>query len=324
MSAGQRAVKLMVLFNHKRNAITKRVLKGDCTMKKEAMLYEQTGGGSVHCYLCSHHCRIDDGKWGFCGVRGNIKGRLYSSVYGEVIEANIESCMNDSPYKQLRGEKSYSVATVGCNFRCKYCKNMGVSHITKAAMNERLGYEQSPREIVKKALNNRCKSIFYNYTEPTVYFEYMHDIAFLAKKAGLKNIMATNGYMTKEAIDIIKPYIDVIKVDLKSFNEDFYVNVCSGRLSPVLDTIRYIRQVGLWQEIYTLIVPGSNDSENELSSMAEFIAGVGTDIPWHVIRPEAVAGSPKSPENPVEIEKLAKINGLRIVSSQENVLSAMA
>lgn len=297
-------------------------------MKKEAMLYEKTGGGAVHCYLCSHHCRIDDGKWGICGVRGNDNGRLYTSVYGEVIEAGQEKYPDESPYRALKGSRSYSVATVGCNFRCNYCKNKAVSNIVKKSLDEKLGYEQTPREIVRKALANRCKSIFFNYTEPTVYFEYMYDIAVLAKKSGLKNIIATNGYMTREAIDIIKPYIDAVKVDLKSFNEDFYQEVCAASLGPVLDTIRHIREAGLWQEIYTLIVPGRNDSWHELKSMAKFIAGVGADIPWHVMRLEPNARYIESREERegalLRVEKLAKQNGLHIVNSPENMLPVMA
>lgn len=251
---------------------------------KEALLYRKQDDGLVHCYLCSHHCRIKEKQFGFCGVRQNVGGVLYTHAYGEVIAAHVDPVEKKPLYHFLPGSKSFSVATIGCNFRCGFCQNWEISQASFKEGRELGGDEFSPEEIVEGAVANSCRSIAYTYTEPTIFFEYAFDTAQIAKKQGLYNIFVTNGYMTGDMLEAIRPYLDAANVDLKFFRDQSYKTVCSGSLQPVLDSIRLMRKMDIWVEVTTLVVPGLNDSKKELSDIAGFIAGVDTAIPWHISR----------------------------------------
>lgn len=251
---------------------------------REAMLYERIKDDEVHCYLCNHHCRIKPSEFGTCGMRQNLDGRLYSHAYGEVIAANADPIEKKPLYHFLPGSRSFSIATMGCNFQCEFCQNWRISQANKRSDDRARGIELSPEKIVEEAKSRGCQSIAYTYTEPTVFFEYAYDTARLAKAEGIANLFVTNGFMTKEAFETIQPYLDACNVDLKAFNKDFYKNVCHGRLQPVLDTIRTLKDLGIWLEVTTLIVPGSNDSEAEIKGIADFLAGIDTNIPWHISR----------------------------------------
>lgn len=253
-------------------------------MMKEAVLWEKIGEGVVRCGLCSHRCKIKQDKFGLCGVRQNRDGSLYTLVYGEAITAHADPIEKKPLYHFLPGSKAYSIAAMGCNFSCSFCQNWQISQTNKRDLPLARGYEFKPEDVVKEAKKNHCKSISYTYTEPTVFFEYAHDTAKLAKAEGLYNSFVTNGYMTKEALDIIRPYLDACNVDLKSFNEAFYKDVCKASLGPVLESIKYMKKIGIWVEITTLIVPGVNDSKDEFKNIAGFIASVDKDIPWHISR----------------------------------------
>jgi len=251
---------------------------------REAMLYEKIKKNEVHCYLCNHHCRIKPDEFGSCGMRQNFDGTLYTHAYGEVIAANADPIEKKPLYHFLPGTRSFSIATMGCNFQCEFCQNWQISQSNKRSDSRSRGYELPPEKIVQEAKSRGCESIAYTYTEPTIFFEYAYDTAQLAKPEGIANVFVTNGFMTREALETIQPYLDACNVDLKAFNKDFYKNVCHGRLQPVLDTIRNLKELGIWVEVTTLIVPGANDSEEELNGIAEFIAGVDTNIPWHISR----------------------------------------
>jgi pyruvate formate lyase activating enzyme len=179
---------------------------------------------------------------------------------------------------------SFSVATVGCNFRCPFCQNWQISQVKIKAGDLTGGHPLSPEEIVGEALRSGCRSISYTYTEPTIFFEYAHDAARLARKAGLMNVFVTNGYMTGEALETIRPYLDAANVDLKAFQDETYKKVCGARLEPVLASIRLMNELGIWIEVTTLVVPGLNDGDAELAAVARFIAGINIDIPWHISR----------------------------------------
>lgn len=248
-------------------------------MIKEAMLYEKLDGGKVYCYLCSHHCRVLPGKFGICGVRQNIDGKLLTLIYGEVIAEHVDPIEKKPLYHFLPGTGSYSIATIGCNFKCAFCQNWEISQSRDVSKNF-----VKPEDVIKETKRTGCKSISYTYTEPTIFFEYAYDIAKLAKKQGLYNNFVTNGYMTKKALETIRPYLDSANVDLKGFSQEFYSRFCKARLEPVLESIKTMKELGIWIEITTLIIPGQNDSEKELNSIAEFIASVGIEIPWHVSR----------------------------------------
>lgn len=251
---------------------------------KEALFYNKEENGSVRCYLCSHNCSISEGKFGFCGVRQNKAGKLYTYTYAHPIALNIDPIEKKPLYQFLPGSRSFSLATLGCNFRCGFCQNWSISQKNYSGGVSAREDEVMPQEIIEQAVINNCRSISYTYTEPTIFFEYALDIAKLAKAKGLYNVFVTNGYMSRQCIEVIKPYLDAANVDLKFFRESAYRNICASSLKPVLDSIRLMHELGIWVEITTLIVPGENDSEGELKQIADFIASVSCDIPWHLSR----------------------------------------
>lgn len=248
---------------------------------KEAYLYKKLNKPEVRCDLCSHRCVIDAGGKGKCGVRENIEGKLYSLVYDKVISENVDPIEKKPLFHFLPGTRSLSIATTGCNFKCFFCQNWQISQMPydHDAIE---GRKIPPEKLVKDAIEYNCESISYTYTEPTIYFELAYDTAKLAHKNKIKNVFVTNGFMTKECLKMIKPYLDAANVDLKSFSDDFYRKNCDGRLKPVLENIKTMNDYGIWIEITTLLIPGLNDSVDELEKIATFIRGVNDLIPWHI------------------------------------------
>jgi pyruvate formate lyase activating enzyme len=269
---------------------------------KEALLYEKLEDKLVRCFLCAHQCRIQEHKFGVCGVRQNIDGVLYACVYGKPIAMHVDPIEKKPLYHFFPGSSAFSIATIGCNFHCGFCQNWEISQEkfsqsqggdaprpiggpgAPPAAGTVPGEEVAPEEIVKAAIKNNCKSISYTYTEPTIFFEYALDTAKLAQKEGLYNNFVTNGFMTKECLQMIKPYLDAANVDLKFFSDESYKKICGARLQPVLDSIKYMHALGIWVEVTTLVVTGENDSDEELTDIAEFLSGVDKDIPWHISR----------------------------------------
>lgn len=257
---------------------------------KIALLYESLEDKKVRCNLCNHRCIISPGSTGLCGTRKNEEGVLYSLVYGRIIAQHLDPIEKKPLYHFLPGSWSYSIASVGCNFRCSFCQNFEISQYFQIyesvfEKNKVPGKLMNPKDIVHLALAERAKSISYTYTEPTVFFEFAYDCSKLAVKNGLKNVFVSNGYMTKEAIDVISPYLHGINVDLKSFREEFYKKLCKAKLQPVLENLKYLKKRGIWVEITTLIIPGENDDSKELRDIASFIkTELGPDTPWHVSR----------------------------------------
>lgn len=240
----------------------------------------------IQCQLCNHYCLIAENKNGVCAVRKNIKGKLYSLVYGKVISQNIDPIEKKPLFHFLLGSLSYSIATVGCNFRCVHCQNADISQYAANKFKADFvpGKEISPKEIIKNAQSNNCQSIAYTYTEPTIFAEFALDCMKLAKKAGLKNVWVSNGYTAKEAWPEILPYLDAINVDLKFVKNETYLKICGAKLQPVLDNLRMLKQNNIWLEITTLLMPGLNDSDREILQIAKFIKSVGAEIPWHISR----------------------------------------
>jgi len=248
---------------------------------KEAMFYQKLNDTTVKCNLCSHRCRIVESKRGICGVRENRNGILYTLVYGKAVSRAIDPIEKKPLFHFLPGSSAYSVATVGCNFRCKNCQNWETSQSPKL-QGTIIGEDVSPEEILEAAKRMNCKSIAYTYTEPVIFMEYAYDTAKLAVKNGINNVFVTNGYITKEALKEIAPYLHAANIDLKSFSDEFYRKNCGARLEPVLETIKLHKKLGIWIEITTLIIPKLNDSEENLRKIAEFIKNVGNEIPWHI------------------------------------------
>jgi len=277
---------------------------------KQAMFQEPKEGNKVLCGLCSHRCLIAPGHRGICAVRENRDGVLHSLVYDRIIARNIDPIEKKPLFHFLPGSLSYSLATPGCNFRCKHCQNADISQLPRDRGGMVPGEPVSPTEIVEAALRHHCASISYTYTEPTVFFELAYDTAKLARQAGLKNVFVTNGYITPEALREISPVLDAANIDLKGFTDDFYKNVCGARLQPVLDSIRLYKELGIWIEITTLVIPGHNDSEHELRQIAQFVRSVSEGVPWHVSRFHPTYKLIDQPRTPLETLKRARQIGI--------------
>jgi pyruvate formate lyase activating enzyme len=277
---------------------------------KEAMFYEKLEDGKVNCSLCSHRCSITESKRGICGVRENRDGKLYSLVYGKLVASAVDPIEKKPLFNFLPGSKSYSIATVGCNFRCGNCQNFDIAQLPKER-NIIVGRDMPPETVVSDAKQNNCASIAYTYSEPTIFFEYAYDVAKLANKEGIKNVFVTNGYITKEPLEKIVPYLDAANIDLKSFSDDFYRKNCGARLQPVLDSIKLYKKLGIWTEITTLIIPSMNDSEDELRKIAEFIKNeAGEETPWHISRFHPMYKLIDLPRTPVDTLRRAREIGL--------------
>lgn len=249
---------------------------------KEAILWQPDKDNSVKCHLCNHFCVINEGKRGRCGVRINKNGKLFSLVYGNIIAEHTDPIEKKPFFHFLPGSLSYSIATVGCNFSCIFCQNYTISRVD---ITEEIntGISQSPEEIVSKAIDYGCSSISYTYTEPTIFFEFAYDTAKKAKEKGLKNNFVTNGYMSKEALKLIAPYLDAANVDLKG-DEDFYKKLCGAKRGPVVENIGLMRELGIWVEVTTLLIPEYNDSEEQIREIAKIIKNIDVSIPWHISR----------------------------------------
>ena len=276
---------------------------------REARLYRAAKGGFVDCFLCSFRCHIADGKAGVCGVRENVGGTLYTHVYGRVVAAHVDPVEKKPLFHFQPGSRSYSIATVGCNFRCLHCQNFEISQMPREEKRI-LGDEMTPEEVVEAAIKTLSSSISYTYTEPTIFFEFAADTASLAKGKKLKNIFVTNGYMTKECLGEMKGVLDAANVDIKGFTEPFYKKMCGARLAPVLESIEYMRSLGIWVEITTLVIPGRNDSNEELRSIAKWIFKTDKAMPWHISAFHPAYKLLNLPRTPVETIERARDIGL--------------
>lgn len=255
----------------------------------EARLYDKLGDQRVRCNVCAHHCLVHSGARGLCQVRENRNGILYSLVYGIAISAAVDPIEKKPLFHYKPGSRAFSIATVGCNFRCAFCQNAEISQMPRD--NGRVdGQEMSPALIVRSAVERRCASIAYTYTEPTVFFEYAYDISLAAREQAIANIWVSNGYMSEQVLSsLVKSpdftLLDAANIDLKAFQNSFYRSQCGASLQPVLDNLIRLKKLGVWLEVTTLVIPQLNDSEEELRELARFIArDLGRDTPWHVSR----------------------------------------
>ncbi len=278
----------------------------------EAYLYEPLEDGKVRCNLCNHRCVIKEGSRGICHVRENRAGILTSLVYGKVIARHVDPIEKKPLFHLLPGSLSYSIATVGCNFKCQFCQNAGIAQMPADNDGLIMGDPCMPEEVVRAAEAGNCKSIAYTYTEPTIYFEFAFDTAKLAHEKGIKNVFVTNGYMTPEALEMVSPYMDAANVDLKAFNTDFYKRHCAAKLEPVKESLRKMKSLGIFVEITTLLIPGLNDDQGELGQLAAFIAtDLGMDTPWHISRFHPTYHLTDRPPTPVSTLIMAREIGIR-------------
>lgn len=282
------------------------------------MLYEKTGNSRVKCNLCGHHCKIEQNKRGICGVRENRSGILYSLVYGKLIAENVDPVEKKPLFHVYPGSKSFSIATVGCNFHCTFCQNHEISQMPRES-GIIPGMDISPSSVVERALRSGSRTISYTYTEPTIYFEFAYDIARIATEKGLKNVFVTNGFMTEEALETISPFLHAANVDLKSFSDDFYRKRCGAHLEPVLKSLKKMKELGIWVEVTTLLIPTLNDGDDELRQIAGFISSLGAETPWHISRfhPQykMMAFSPTPGSSIHRAAEIGKKSGLKYVYS---------
>ncbi len=286
---------------------------------KEAMLYGKQADNTVRCDLCGHRCKVREGKFGICGVRKNEGGILYTLVYDKIIAAHVDPIEKKPLYHVLPGTASFSIATVGCNFHCFHCQNHDIAQMPRKRQGKIPGSASTPEEIVSAAVRNNCASIAYTYTEPTIFFEFAYNTARLAHEQGIKNLFVTNGYMTQEALETIKPYLDGANVDFKGFDDEKYRKVCGGKVEVVKESIQRMKSMDIWVEATTLIIPTHNDSETELRQIAEYILSVDPGIPWHVSAFYPQYKMTHLPPTPASIihraAEIGKETGLRYVYS---------
>lgn len=249
-------------------------------MMNPARFYH-TVGADVQCELCLHRCRIKNNRFGKCGVRKHLDGVLYTTVYGKLVAQQIDPVEKKPFFHVWPGSLTYSLATMGCNFRCLHCQNYSISQVgAQSGLGQPAA--RSPQEIITAAVAAGCRSISYTYVEPTVFFEYAFDCCVAAKKHNIGNLFVSNGYLGKTAATQLAAVLDGINIDIKSYREEFYQEICGARLQPVLDNVRFFREQGVWVEVTTLVIPGLNDTDDELAGIAGFLAAIDPDIVWHV------------------------------------------
>jgi len=249
---------------------------------KEASWYNKLKKNNVKCLLCPKNCIIPDSKFGFCGVRKNIGGKLYTTVYEQPVSINLDPIEKKPLFHFLPASKSLSFGTVGCNLDCMWCQNWEISKLRKKEFRTQ---KFSPQKIIDIALEKKAKSISYTYNEPTIFYEYLIECAMLAKEEGIKNVFVSNGFINKEPLNELCNYIDAANIDLKSFNNEFYLKYCSAMLENVLESLKIIKKRGIWLEITNLIIPTLNDDFKEIEEMCIWIKeNLGRDTPLHFSR----------------------------------------
>ncbi|MGM0629316.1 MAG: AmmeMemoRadiSam system radical SAM enzyme [Patescibacteria group bacterium] len=251
---------------------------------EETRFYKKLDSAKVQCRVCANFCLLSEGERGKCGIRENIKGDLYSLVYGKAAALNIDPIEKKPLYHFLPGSHCLSLGTVGCPFACKNCQNWQMSQGPKNE--ERIaGEDISPKKIVKIAKEHNVPVISYTYTEPTGFLEYALDTMELAKEEGISNCFVSQGYMSFESAKASASLLDAINIDIKSFDEHFYIDNCGGRLKPVLETAKVMKKKGVWVEITTLVIPTLSDSDSMFRDIASFIyKELGPETPWHISR----------------------------------------
>ena len=272
-------------------------------------------GGEIQCTLCPRQCRVAEGKRGFCKVRENQGGKYYSLVYGNPCVIHLDPIEKESFFHVLPGTTSLTLSTAGCNFECKFCENWEIS---QASPEDLYSYEIPPKIVVQKAKEMGAHSIAYTYAEPTIFYEYMVDVASFAKKAGLLNVIHSNGFINPAPLRNLCTVLDAAQIDLKGFTEDFYHELSNGELAPVLDTLKTLKQEKIHVEITNLVIPTKNDDMSTLREMCLWVKReLGADTPIHFSRFYPLHKLKKLPSTP--ISTLEKARALAFSSGLEYV-----
>jgi len=287
----------------------------DTSNLKEAAYYEKLAGGAVRCNLCPNNCLMAEGQRGLCKVRQNINGKLYNLAYGKVVSVHLDP-IEKKPFSHfLPGSRTYSLATAGFNLACLYCQNWEIAQNFPEDVKSE---EMTPEQVVAEAKKSGAQSIALTYSEPIAFYEYMIDIAKASRLQGIKVVVVSSGYINEEPLKELLKYIDAIKIDLKGFDEDFYQKFTRGHLQPVLNNLKIIKQSGVWLEIVNLLIPGENDSEQEIKAMSQWIHdNLGDEVPLHFSRfypMYKLQNLPPTPEETViRARQIAKSVGLKYV-----------
>jgi len=272
-------------------------------------------GGEIQCELCPRQCHVAEGKRGFCRVRENQGGKYYSLVYGNPCVIHLDPIEKESFFHVLPGTTSLTLSTAGCNFQCKFCENWEIS---QASPEDLYSYDIPPTIVVKKAKQMGAHSIAYTYAEPTIFYEYMVDVASFAKKAGLLNVIHSNGFINPAPLRNLCTVLDAAQIDLKGFTEDFYHELSSGELAPVLDTLKTLKQEKIHVEITNLVIPTKNDDMSTLREMCLWVKReLGADTPIHFSRFYPLHKLNQLPSTP--ISTLEKARALAFSSGLEYV-----
>lgn len=263
-----------------------------------AMFWEKLPQNRVRCTLCPRECEVADVERGYCGVRENQGGEYQTLVYGALCSANVDPIEKKPLFHYLPGTTAFSIATAGCNIECKFCQNWQISQFRPEQVESTV---VPPERLVAACRSERSPTIAYTYSEPVVFYEYMHDTAALARQQGIGSVMISNGFIQEKPLRQLCKQLTGVKIDFKAFTEEFYVKWCSGRLKPVLRTLELLREIGIWFELVVLIVPTLNDSPEETRGMAQWvIKQLGPDVPMHFTRFHPTYRVTNLPPTPVE------------------------
>jgi len=285
------------------------------TAVHDAMWFERLPDKAVRCTLCPRECVVADVERGYCGVRENRGGDYKTLVYGNLCSMNVDPIEKKPLFHYLPGTGALSVATAGCNMECKFCQNWEISQFRPEQVPSVL---VPPENLVRMAQARGLPTVAYTYSEPVVFYEYMHDAAAAGRKAGVGSVIISNGYINAPALQTLCEQLTAVKVDLKAFTEKFYADQCAGRLAPVLETLEVLADIGIHTEVVVLLVPTLNDSAAEIAEMAKWLVrALGPDVPVHFSRFHPTYRMKNLPPTPIEtLERARKISmeaGLRYV-----------
>jgi len=281
---------------------------GDLIPPVEARYWESLQSKRVECTLCPKKCKVDDLERGYCGVRENKDGKYYTHVYAAPCSVHPDPIEKKPFYHFLPGTKAFSLATAGCNMDCAFCQNWQISQVRPEQVE---AFYMPPETVASYAVESGCRSIAYTYTEPVVFYEYMYDCAAASRELGVRNVMISNGYIQEKPLRELCRVLDGIKVDLKSYREKYYREVCAGELKPVLDALEIIHDEGVWLELVYLMVPTLNDSEAEIEELCAWVhEKLGDDVPLHFSRFHPQYRLKHLPATPVgHLERACRIAG---------------
>ena len=256
------------------------VLEG--VVRREAMFWEKLPENQVKCGLCPRECQVSDVERGYCGVRENQGGQYQTLVYGALCSANVDPIEKKPLFHYLPGTTAFSIATAGCNIECQFCQNWQISQFRPEQVPST---PVTPERLVAACKARSSPTIAYTYSEPVIFYEYMHDTAALARRHGVGSVMISNGYIQEKPLRQLCQHLTAVKIDFKAFTEKFYRETCAGELKPVLDTLKLLKQIGIWFEMVILVIPTLNDSPDEIRRMSEWVVEhLGPDVPMHFTR----------------------------------------